>query len=139
MTDVKGRSGVLQVSVAGSSYTAVGGVKDVSMSFSGATIEVTDFDSAGWQQFLSGNRTMTLSATMNYDEADAGQDIIWTSNHASTTIYYRWRPGGSTSTLMQWVSQGIITSLEETQAQDGAAELSMDIQLTGTPTMSAQS
>jgi predicted secreted protein len=139
-TDVKGRSGKLAVSADGITYTALGGVSDVTFSSSRGVIEVTDFDSAGWKENLSGIGTMTLSVSLNYNEDDSGQDIVWTANEAGNPLWIRWRPRGDLvdGVAMQYIFKSYITTLDETQAFDGACELSLDVESTAAPTIQVQ-
>jgi len=141
MGDVKGTAATVDVSVAGSSYTALGGVKDVSISIGHATIDVSDFDQPNWEEHLAGRGNMSLSVTCNYDEADAGQDIVRASCEASpaTQIYYRYRPVGSSSGVgMEYIIKGTIDSLDDTSSDGSAAEMSFSVTATGAPTFQTQ-
>jgi TP901-1 family phage major tail protein len=137
MGDVKGRDLTLAYSTNGSNYTDVAGVKDVSMSGSADTIDVTDNDSAGWKEHLDGEKSLTMSVTANWDEADSGLMGIFDGWENSTSIYLRYRPQGD-GTGKQVVGIGTVTSFEESAAHDGAAEVSFEWMMTGSPTITDQ-
>ena len=139
MADVTARIGKVAVSTDNVTYTDLGGVKDYDFSRTdGETIDVTDFDSGGWKEHLVGLAGGSVSFTMNYDEADAGQDILRTSNSARTQIYYRIRPMGDNSGDAEYIWQGTITSLTISGSVDSAVEMSADVEFTGTATEQAQ-
>jgi len=138
MADITARSGKLDVSTDGVTYTDIGGIKDYDLSYDGGTIDVTDFDSAGWTELLAGIRSASISLTMNYDEADAGQDKIRTGNENGSILYWRIRPRGDGTGLQETIFQGIITGLSESGATDGAVECSVDVATTGAPTIQNQ-
>jgi predicted secreted protein len=139
MADVLGRTAKLAVSAVGVTYTPVGGVKDVSNPHSRGTIEVTDNDSAGWKESLNGIGSFTVSVTMNYNEADAGQVIIYTANEAPAALYFRYRPkGDDVGVSKEFIFKANITSVEAGSAVDGAAELTLEAEGTGALTHQVQ-
>jgi hypothetical protein len=140
MAEIKGRNGKLAVSTNGTTYTDLGSVTDVSFPFARGTIDITNFDGAGWEESLSGIGSFSISATLFYDEADSGQDILWTANENDTILYYRWRPAGDLvdGIAMQYIFQANLTSLEQSQAFDGAAQLTLEAKATGAPTIQVQ-
>lgn len=138
MGDVKGRDLTLAYSPNGSSYTDIAGVKDVSMSGSADTIDVTDNDSGGWKEHLDGEKSLTMSVTANWDEADTGLMAVFDAWENGTTIYLRYRPRGDGSTYQEIIGSGTVTSFEESAAHDGAAEVSFEWALSGAPTIQAQ-
>lgn len=138
MGDVKGRDETLAVSTDGSSYTDVGGLVDVSYSGSADTIDVTDNDSAGWKEHLDGEKSVSISITANWDEADTGLGMILTAFSGGSTLYVRHRPRGDGSGYKEFIGSGTITSFEESQSHDGKAEVSAEWQLSGAPTIQNQ-
>jgi TP901-1 family phage major tail protein len=137
MADVKGRTAKLAVSTDDSTYYDIGGAKDISFSASRDTIDVTDNDSTG-QEHLEGLPSASLSFTCNYDEADTAFSTLLTSNENGTQIYYRYRPRGDTSTAKEYKFQGTITSFEASGATDGAVEMSVEVESTGSITYGTQ-
>jgi hypothetical protein len=76
---------------------------------------------------------------MNYEEEDAGQDILRTANENSSSLYWRVRPKGDNAGDDEYIwSESVITSMELGGAVDGLVELSADVQLSGAPTIQAQ-
>jgi predicted secreted protein len=139
MGDVKGFSGKLAVSAAGSSYTDVGGVTAAVISNARGKIDVTDWDSAGWKENLAGFGELTLTFTHNYDEANAGQDIIRTAAQAGSQLYFRYRPGGDGSgSLDETIGLYNIDSYEDSSPNEGAVTSSGSCSSTGTPTFQQQ-
>lgn len=135
MADVTARIGKIAVSADDVTYTDLGGLTDYDLTRTdGETIDVTDFDSNGWKEHLVGLAGGSASFTLNWDEADAGQDIVRTANSARTQIYYRIRPAGDASGAVEYIWQGTITSFGISGAVDGKVELSFDVEFTGEAT-----
>lgn len=53
-------------------WTKVGGQKDASMTPNLGTVDVTDKDSQGWEEFLAGNRSIDIEFDSFLIETDAG-------------------------------------------------------------------
>jgi len=139
MGDVRGFDGKLAVSAAGSVYTDVGGVTEVGFSHARGKIDVSDWDSSGWKENLVGFGEITLSFTHNYDEADAGQDIIRTAANAGSQLYFRYRPGGDGSgTKDEMIGKYMLDSYEDSSPNEGAVTSSGSASSTGAPTFQAQ-
>lgn len=139
MAAIASRNSTIRVSTDGITYTALGKVSDYDVSHDGETIEITNNDSSGYKEFLGGLSSATISVSFFYDEADAGQDIVRTSNEGRTTIYYEIRPGGAGVGNREIIWQGIITSMSDPSGStSGAAECSIDVQCTGSPTIQDQ-
>ena len=140
MGDVKGFDGKLAVSAAGSVYTDVGGVTECSIGTATGKIDVSDWDSAGWKENLVGLSELTLSFTHNYDEADAGQDILRTAANAGTQLYFRFRPAGTGSgSLDEIIALYLIDSYDAPSSpNEGAVTGSASCSSTGAPTFQQQ-
>jgi hypothetical protein len=139
MAHLVGFGGKLAVSAAGSSYTDVGDVTECSVSTSHGKVDVSDWDSSGWKENLVGFAELTISFTHNYDEADAGQDIIRTAVQGRTQLYFRYRPGGDGSgTADEIIAQCLIDSYEDSSPNEGAVTSSGTASSTGTPTFQQQ-
>lgn len=137
MADLPGRNSIVAVSVAGSSYTAVGGVKEIDWSMSGETIDVTDHDSGAYKEFEADRQSATLSISGNYDETDPGQDIVKTSAFGRTKIYFRFRPS-TAGGAKEYIAQGIVTSFKCSGPNTGIVPFSAEVQLSGSFTIQAQ-
>jgi len=137
MADLPGRSSLVYVSAAGSTYTQVYGVKELDFGISREADETTDHDSAGWKTSTPGLGSLSLSISGNYDEADSGQDIMRTSIIAGSVIYFKFRPAVGTS-YKEAVAQGVITGFKITPGNSGVIPFSAEVQLTGALTWTAQ-
>ena len=139
MADVRGRDAKIAVSAAGSVYTDLAGAKDVTFSVDQSTVDVTDFVSGSWTEHLVGRKTVTISITANYDEADAGIAIVEASWQGGTQIYFRYRPMGDASGVSdELIAKGTITSLEDASPNEDATEVSIEAQVTGAVTAQQQ-
>jgi predicted secreted protein len=139
MADEAGFEGKLAVSAAGSVYTDLGGVTECSVATATGKIDVTDWDSAGWKENLVGLAELTISFTHNYDEADAGQDILRTANQGRTHLYFRYRPGGDASGVGdEIIAKYLIDSYEDSSPNEGAVTSSGSASSSGTPTFQQQ-
>ncbi|MHA2248413.1 MAG: phage tail tube protein [Candidatus Hodarchaeales archaeon] len=140
MADLVGFGGKLAVSAAGSSYTDVGGVLSASISTAHGKVDVSDWDSAGWKENLVGYAELTLSFEHNYDEADAGQDIIRTAVQGRTQLYFRLRAGGDASGVGdEIIGLFLIDSYDSpNNPNEGAVTSSGTASSTGTPTFQQQ-
>lgn len=138
MADLPSRDSKVAVSAAGSTYTDVGGVKEIGdWSISGSTIDVSDHDSGLFQEFLAGRGSLSFSLSGNYDEADAGQEILYTAAAARTKIYFRFRPKTASGSY-EYIAQGIVTGFKSSGPDDAAVPFAVDVQLSGSPTRQAQ-
>lgn len=139
MADVRGYDGLLAISTDGITYNTIGGVKDLSMTIDQSTFDVTDHDSGVWMEHIVGRKTITMSATMNYDEANTHQEtLLNTAVMNGTLVYFRYRPRGAGSGLKEYLGLGSVTSVEITSPNDGPAEISLELQLTSTLTRQNQ-
>lgn len=141
MADTRGSAYELDVSTDGVSYTSVGGIKDAGLSFGRDKIDVNDFDQPNFHQALSDRVMATLSATMNYDESDAGQAIIMTNNGSTlpAALYWKVRPkGDDVGTSKEYIFQADITSLDVPNADGSPVEMSLTAESTGAITYQTQ-
>jgi predicted secreted protein len=140
MADNAGFNGKLAVSAAGGAYTDVGGVTEAAISNARGKIDVTDWDSGGWKENLAGFGELTLTFTHNYDEADAGQDIIRTAANAGTQLYFRFRAVGDSSGVGdEIIAKYLMDSYDApNNPNEGAVTASASCSSTGTPTFQQQ-
>lgn len=140
MTDVKGRDTVVFISDDDVTYEQISGVKEASFSTGGEPIDVTDNDSAGWRTFIGGLNGYTFSLTMNYDEADAGQDLLRAANETpGSKLYMKYRPRGTGTGYREVLFEAFLSSYEDGGAVDGAIEVTSEMQGSGAPTFQNQS
>lgn len=140
MADLAGRSGLLAISTdGGSTYNSIGGVKEITMTVDQETYDVTDHDSGAWMEHIVGRHTVTMSATLNYDEANTYQEaLLATGLMSGTMCYFRYRPNTSSGVAKEYYGQGSVTSVEISSPNDGPAEISLDLQVTGALTRGTQ-
>jgi hypothetical protein len=139
MADLPTRDSKVAVSAAGTTYTSVGGVKDIGdWSIQPGKGEVTDKDSGGFKEYLGGDVDMSFSINGNYNEDDAGQGILITAALARTLLYFRFRPSEATGKY-EFIARGIVGFKVGSPGNDGACPFSCDVQLSGTPTHQLQS
>ena len=138
MGDVAGYNATVAISTNGSSYTAIGGVKDASLAKGHSPFDVTDFDSGAWEEAIAGRGAWTFDFTMNYDEADTGWELLVAQHLLNTKLYFRYRPRGDTTGYKEYIFQGFVTALDDSSPNDGAAETSCSVQMSGTPTRQNQ-
>lgn len=139
MGDVKGRDAVVLISDDDVTYQTLTGLKDHSWSVDGEPIDVTDNDSGGWREFLGGLSGATFSMTINYDEADAAQDLIRAANESpGAKLYAKYRPRGTGTGYREILFEAFISSVEDSGAVDGSVEMSVELQNSGQPTFQNQ-
>lgn len=137
MADLPARNSMVYASAAGSVYTAVGGVKDISFDLTGAADETTDHDSGAFKEFMAGRGELKMTFNANYDEADAGQGIVRTAAFGRSTCYFKFRAavGGG---YKESYANGVVTGFKPSAGNDGPVALAVDVQLSGVPTDTAQ-
>jgi len=87
MAKIKGKS--VYVEVWTGVWTKLGGQKDVSIDRGASSIDVTDKDSAGWEEKLTGNKNWSVSFDAFLIEDDAGLLQIETDFEAGEIQNYR--------------------------------------------------
>lgn len=99
MTDTKGSAVTVAVSAAGSSYTDITGLTDASINEAWGEVSANDFDEPNWEQSLIDRGVAIVSGAYNYDESDAGQQIIRTAGESTPPVQFfiRYRPTGDGS------------------------------------------
>jgi predicted secreted protein len=137
MAELPARNAKLYASAAGSTYTEVKGVKSTGFDGSGESEDVTDHDSGLFKEYIAGRGDSKIPYSGNYDETDPGQAIIRTAFFARSTCYLKFRPAVATGSKEIYCN-GIIISFKIDAPNEGVIPLSFDVQLTGTPTDSAQ-
>jgi len=138
MADLTATDSKLAISAAGSTYTDIAGIKELSINGSVDKYDKTDHDSGSSKESGPGRSEHTISCSGNYDEADAGQGLLRTAYFGKTVYYFRARPATATGAYGA-VAQGFVTSYKVTMGNDGYVQFSADIQLTGSLTWAAQS
>lgn len=135
---VRGTLAEVSINTTGTTYAKIGGRLDGSFSISTATIDATNADSGGWDEFIEGNSSATLQFSCHYLSADAGQTALIAAKFdaATTATKFKWCTEKGTG-KDEYTADCIITSLE--QSAEDASRLSCTLQVTGKPTKAAQS
>lgn len=72
----------------GSPLAKVAEVKDVSLSVNGKTIDITNFDSGEWEEFINSTKGWSLSVNANFKATDPSQVAIMNNIlNASQGVY----------------------------------------------------
>ncbi len=138
MADQPSRDAKVAVSVAGAVYTDVGGTREaIDFDVSGEVIDTTDRDSGVHKSNIPGRGASKLSFSGNYDEADAGHEILRTASLAHTQLYFRYRPKTGAGSH-QNIALGTITSYKVSSPNDGINQFSCSVDLSGDPTAANQ-
>lgn len=133
-----GSAGALAESTNGSSYTGIGKIKSISLPPSVNMIDATDNDSGGTKEKLPGDSEFKLSVTANFDPADAGQVDVMNNCAAKTSLYFRYRPQGTGTGLLQYIGIGYIGKAQVDTKHEALMELSFDVEFSGGVTKSVQ-
>lgn len=139
-TPKPGRISTLEIeqSPGSGTYTQIGGCQELKLAISQHDIDVTDKDSAGYEEGIPGNTGLVISGTMNYEEDDAGQIKFITCLLNKEVRSFRWRPWGTNVGHDQWICNGFPTSQEINSPNKEALSFPFSVKLTGTPTHSTQ-
>ena len=118
-----------------SSYTKVGDRKSTNLDESASPIDFTDADSAA-NEYRPGRPNATIAGTFNKDYAgDAGALICRRGLRQKDTIYFLYTPVAVDSVdPVGYEAQygiGLCTAYNESNPDQGAAEVSITIQITG--------
>lgn len=137
MPDIHGRLGKLAINTGGG-YIDVAGIKTIEMKVDQSTVDVTDHDSGQWEEFIVGRKNITFSVSGNYNEDDAGQELVLaTGLFAGTIVLCRFRAQTGTG-FKEYFGSAIIKNVSDSSPNDAVNELSFDVQMTGTITRQNQ-
>ncbi len=137
MADIRGFDGKLAVDTTDGSYTDIGGMTAASISIGHTVIDTSDWD-VNWVSNLVGRGNIALSFTHNYDESDAGQNIVRTASEGGTQIWFRYRPRGDVSGAKEFRFQATLESYDDTSPNDDKAESTGSATSNGAPVIAAQ-
>jgi len=131
MAKIDGRLMVLQFGA-----VAVAGRTTGSINFTADMLDATTADSAGWKEFLGGEKNATISVGGLYDPAAAegAEEAIAYLFVGSTVV---WRYGQTTAGGSYWTGNGKISSVSIQGDKNTLTSYTIEIQNTGTPTQNA--
>jgi predicted secreted protein len=114
----------------GSNYTAIGEVRDATLSISQEEIEASSFDSGGWKEFIPGMKEWEFESEALYLYGDAGQDNVYNVLVNGTTAKWRFIPKTGTGNK-GYQGDGFVTSWETNSAVDDAVSVSISLRGSG--------
>lgn len=114
----------------GSTYNAIGEVRDTTLSISQDEIEATSFDSAGWMEYLPGMKEWEAETEALYLYANVGQDALYNALVNGSTIKLRLLPKAGTGNK-GYEGNAFVTKFEVKNATDDAVVLSASFRGTG--------
>lgn len=117
---------------------AIGGIQDMTLDVQRAEIDTTDKDSAGWDEFITGQGSLSINGTANYEEDDAGQEDLIDAIIAGTTGSYVFRPWGTDVGQDEWTATGFPTSTQIDSPNKEQISFPFTIRLSGAPTRADQ-
>jgi predicted secreted protein len=130
---ISGNTGLLQVDADGSgTYSTIAELTDWSVGVAGEQIEVSAMGNA-YKEFLGGQYSWTLSASMKYVEDDAAQELILTSIQTGAAMYIKlWHTSSSgTGSGDYWSGAVINGSLDTSATLNDAVNVSFSAQGSG--------
>ena len=133
---IKGNTGLLQVDADGSgTYTTVAQLTDWSVDINADQIEVSAMGTAN-KEFLAGQYSWSLSATMRYVEDDAGQELMLTSMTTGAEMHIKLYHTSSSGTGSgdYWQGSLINGSLSTSASLNDTVNVSLSAQGSGSLT-----
>lgn len=118
----------------GSAHTVLGGEQSNSLSRSMAPVEISDKDTE-WAKYLDGKKSATAEVTVNLDpSASSAQKTMLDSFVAGAKVNIFIGEVDDNGRVEGDAFEALITAVNETSDQDGAAQRTFSLQITGAPT-----
>lgn len=114
----------------GTTWTALGETRDMTLSVTNNEVEATSFDSAGWMEVLGGLREWEASTESLWVYANGAQTDVFTALTGSSSVKIRFLPKTGTG-LSGYTGTAICTSWEVSAAVDDVVTLSVTFKGTG--------
>ena len=131
MAKIDGKLMVMQID-----GVTIAGQTTGSMSTNADMLDATTKDSAGWKEFLPGEKNVTFSVGGLYDPAAAeGSEEALAYLYEGAVLTWRW--GQTTSGGSYWTGSGYISSIDINGDKNTLSSYTIQIQNTGTPTQQA--
>lgn len=131
MAKIDGKLIVLQIG----GYTVTGQTTG-SINFSADMLDATTKDSAGWKEFVAGEKNATISVGGLYDPAaSTGAEEIIAYLFVGSAL--TWKFGQLTAGSTYWEGSGLITSININGDKNTLSAYTVEIQNTGTPVQHA--
>ena len=134
MAKIEGRLQTLQVDNGGG-FVTINGLIDGSFTLTVEELETTTHDSGAFKSFLGGRGSGEISASLRWDEADAGQLSLATAAIGQLDTYgWRFRMETASGKKQWTATAGLVTSYNPTGPNDDISGLDVTIRLSGTIT-----
>jgi len=131
MAKIDGKLMVLQIE----GVTIVGRTTG-SINFSADMLDATTADSAGWKEFVAGEKNATISVGGLYDPA-AAEGVEEAIAYLVAGTQLTWKYGQTAAGASYWTGEGLITTVSIQGDKNTLTSYTIEIQNTGTPTQSA--
>lgn len=115
----------------GTTYNAIGEMKEAKLSIKQDDMNVTSFDSSGWSESIPGMKEWEVSTEGLYLYSNTGQDALYNALVNGSTIRLRLLPKTGTGNK-GYQGDAFISSWETNTAVDDPVSLSADFKGTGT-------
>lgn len=109
---------------------ALNGIIDGSLETSVEELDTTSHDDGGDRTYIAGRSSHSLSFSFHYNEADTGQAGLLADVVSRTTRAFAFRMEDSGG-LIEYTGNGLATSVVQTGSNDGVAEMTATIRVTG--------
>jgi predicted secreted protein len=118
----------------GTASTALAEVKSLGINIAGASIDVSNFDSGEWNEYIAGRKDGSLTFSGNFiPDNTSHQAIHDTLLNANADYQLQFPPSGSVT----FEFNGVLESLDIAGDDGDAFQMSCTIKLSGTPDWSA--
>ena len=112
----------------------VGGITSIDLSVNGKAVDVSNFDSADFDEYIAGRKNWTMSVSVDYGQADAGQLAMIQSlgSGSNNTGAVSIGPSGTAVTGdLTFGGNGILTKFD-LKASDADKQVAADFSIQGT-------
>jgi hypothetical protein len=134
-----GYTGIVYVSDdGGSTYVALGELKDAELTVQTEMMDATSHASAGFKEVVPGLQSWTATAGTLYISADVAQDKIDAALSGKTKLKFRFDPEGTSTGKDRYSGDGYISNWKMGTPNNDLNVRSLDITGTGALVKSAQ-
>lgn len=134
---IAGYNAQLLIEVSTGVSTAIGEMKDVTLTVEADEIDVTSHNFNGWKASIPGARKWSCTADALYVASDTVQDKLYDALVASTILKVKFQPKVG-STMDEWTGDAYIIHWELAGPTDDAAAISIELSGAGPLTKATQ-
>ncbi len=132
MATTIGRNATLEISDDGAAYDPLGKMTSIGHSFSTDRADETNNDSNGFKEEQPSDSQLALDGSGKFDEADVGQTAAAVAAVGKLKKFWRFRPGGAGSGLVEWTFQGHIPDFNVDTETSSVEDLTVNVSSSGT-------